>query len=466
MLGTFLDKMSGIFDQRFIVAYWIPIFFGLMLLVGLGMFLLGPSVMFGWWMSLNSAEKVLLGIGALLCVSLLAYLLETLTAPIVRLYEGYWREGTLTRGLRTQKQKKLNDKKEALAAAELDLTIRIKALRAEQEVVADQQSDLTDRLKTLSVERETLAIQQSELASRLRALSVELEDVTDQQSDLTIHTKTLNDEQVTLTARENDLLVRLKVLNDEQVILTARENDLLVRLKATEDKKKALDAKLAYVYAAYYLKYPRDLDHLKPTRLGNVLAAAEEYSSQVYSLDGVIWWPRLAPLLPVTFRAQVDTALTPMLTALNLSMILTLFALPSGMLVLPFSRPWWLLPIISLGELLLGWICYSAAVSQAKDYGKVIRVAFDLYRHEILKQMHLPVPDNLTDERLLWASLNKWLYEYTPPWESVPVGVDAPRIASPFYYDTHYSLTIPPQLQEVTFTFKGLSKLMFKDEAS
>jgi hypothetical protein len=244
-----------------------------------------------------------------------------------------------------------------------------------------------------------------------------------------------------------------------------QENNLSNREQILVNEKKALDAQLAYNYAARYLKYPRDLDHLKPTRLGNVLAAAEEYSSQICNLDGVSWWPRLAPLLPELFRAQVDTALTPMLAVLNLSMILTLVAIPGGILVLPFNRPLWLIPVISLSGLLLAWIFYSAAVSQAIDYGKVIRVGFDHYRYQILKQMHLPIPDNLTQERLLWTALNKWIYQYTPPWEGVPAGVDVAQLTQPFYYDSHYSLAAQ-QIQEATLTFKGFSKMIFTDEAS
>jgi hypothetical protein len=465
MLGTFLDKMTGIFDQRFVVAYWTPIFFGLTLSVGLAVLLLGPSVIFGWWMSLNIPEEVLLGIGALLCVSLLAYLLETLTAPIVRLYEGYWPEGMLTRWIRTNKQKVLIHKQEALANKEIELSASLRALSAEQEAVTEQGNDLTLRLNALNEERESLNTKQSNLSASLRALSAEQEAVAEQGNDLTARLRTLNDEQVALTAQVNDLMVRQKDLNDEQEALTAQVNDLTNREQILVNEKKALDAKLAYNYAARYLKYPRDLDHLKPTRLGNVLAAAEEYSFQIYNLDGVIWWPRLAPLLPEPFRAQVDTALTPMLAVLNLSIILTLLALPGGILVLPFNRPLWLIPVISLSGLLLAWIFYSAAVSQAIDYGKVIRVGFDHYRHQILKQMHLPIPDNLTQERLLWASLNKWLYQYTPPWEGVPEGVDAAQLTQPFYYDAHYSLATP-QIQEVTFTFKGLSKMTLKDETS
>ena len=44
--------------------------------------------------------------------------------------------------------------------------------------------------------------------------------------------------------------------------------------------------------------YPRDSALIRPTRLGNVITAAEEHAFLRYRLDAVVWWPRLAPVLP------------------------------------------------------------------------------------------------------------------------------------------------------------------------
>ncbi len=54
----------------------------------------------------------------------------------------------------------------------------------------------------------------------------------------------------------------------------------------------------ARLQAILYYDYPPRADRILPTRLGNVLRAAEDYSMSRYGLDGVFWWPRLEPLLP------------------------------------------------------------------------------------------------------------------------------------------------------------------------
>lgn len=195
-------------------------------------------------------------------------------------------------------------------------------------------------------------------------------------------------------------------------------------------------------YSDLYYNFPRNPNLILPTRLGNTLIAAEEYSYQVYFLDAVTWWPRLAPLLPQAFRAQVDNALTPLLALLNL------LALVGGALVFLTDQRWWLFVLVFVGALLLARFCYAAAVKQAESYGILIRVAFDLYRHEILKQMHIPIPDNLVDEGVLWSKLNRLVYNYIQPWEtkrpSETLYKPDPK-AHPFYYDFHYPPPLMPE---------------------
>ena len=294
-----------------------------------------------------------------------------ITAPIVRLYEGYWNEGKLKRLAIAHHQKKKN--KYARITRREELKAEYKALIAEKEASVDE--------------------------------------------------------------RRRDSI-------DEQIL----EIDNQKRL----EEKRAKDA--------CYYTFPLDDELLKPTRLGNVLAAAEEYSYQVYRLDAVIWWPRLAALLPESFRIQVDIALTPMLAVLNLSIIFTFSALIEGCLLLD-QHQWPLCVLIFLIGLGLAWICYLSSINQAAVYGRFVRVAFDLYRHEVFKQMHIPVPDNPVEERLLWDLLTEWHYLYRPPWE---VTNEKPELDNPFYYDTHYTITDSAKQQPTFRTCMRSIKNFFK----
>lgn len=317
MLSGFLDKIGGLFDSRFIIAYWAPLFVAMGLGVITVMLYTGWEAFLGWWLSTSLTEQAILGSVALFLVTILSYLLQALTLPLIRFYEGYTYPRWLANWSRLEQRRRWN--------------------------VLQSSSDPNP------------------------------------------------------------------------------------------------------FYAIRYHYFPRNIDLTRPTRLGNILTAEEEYSYQMYRLDAVLWWPRLALFLPETFRMQLDSAFTPLIALLNLSFLLVLLALGSCLLLLT-QAPWWLfLSSFSL-SLLMSRIAYFAATSQAIGYGNLIRVAFDLYRHDILKQMHIPVPDNLVEERLLWDALNNWIYYYTQPWESksseLPTDL-ANVLNHPFYYDFHEVVALP-----------------------
>src|SRR6266498_1987653 len=49
-----------------------------------------------------------------------------------------------------------------------------------------------------------------------------------------------------------------------------------------------------------------EYEEVLPTRLGNILRAAERYPISHYGMDAVYFWPRLFPLLPPEFKADYE----------------------------------------------------------------------------------------------------------------------------------------------------------------
>jgi hypothetical protein len=360
MLGTFLDKITGFFDQRFMLSYVMPTFVFLGLFIGFIQVWFGLLTTLHSWMSLAILEQILIGVIVLLAVIVVAYMLQMLTAPIVRFYEGYWPEWKLT-----------------------ELAIAHQRKNWMRNARNDRRKDLTNQLEKLIESQET--------------------------------------------SIDNDQIDSIQ----EQI---AKE--------------------VKHATAACYYRYPRNPERLKPTKLGNILIAVEEYPHQIYQLDATIWWPRLAVLLPQDFRVQVDMSLSPMLAAINLSSLFTLLAFISLISIL-FNHQWLLYGLIFIIGLLLARVLYYAVISQATVYGKLVRVAFDLYRHEILKQMHIPLPDNLYEERTVWNLLTNWHYYYVAPWHARS-DFDVTPPENPLYYDNNSTSATRTQLQEVSFTIKDL----------
>jgi hypothetical protein len=167
--------------------------------------------------------------------------------------------------------------------------------------------------------------------------------------------------------------------------------------------------------------YPRDRALIRPTRLGNVLTAAEEYSYLRYRMDAVIWWPRLAAVMPASFRDQLDETLLPLVTLTNLSLILMVDAAASGIWLAVDAR--WIAALLSFAALMVtAFLAYLASLSAAGSYAECVRTAFDLYRSDVLSAMRLPLPTDLIAERHLWEALTQWVYRGEPPQHAPVLG--------------------------------------------
>ena len=156
-------------------------------------------------------------------------------------------------------------------------------------------------------------------------------------------------------------------------------------------------------------RFPRDEAALRPTRFGNMLAMTNEYSLTVYEMDGLLWWPHLALLLPDEVRDRLHGAQAAMLGLLNLSLICGVLAVEAFLGLGLAGRQWMEAIGGAIGGVVLAWLCYQAAVNQTLEVAGQIRVSFNLYRHAILTQLNRSIPDDLASERALWQSLTQEL---------------------------------------------------------
>ena len=165
-------------------------------------------------------------------------------------------------------------------------------------------------------------------------------------------------------------------------------------------------------YEERYYTFPAPGVPLLPTRLGNVLRAAESYSgdSERYGMDGVFFWPRLYSILPDALRSGLGEArsdLDRMVLVSGLAVVVALTATAYGTLgSLPAA--FWVPSAV--GAALVARLAYSGAVRAAMVFGDLVRASFDLHRRTLLRTMGLVLPRTLSAERTLWASVQKQLY--------------------------------------------------------
>lgn len=170
-------------------------------------------------------------------------------------------------------------------------------------------------------------------------------------------------------------------------------------------------------YEEIYLSYPLPTQRqsVMPTRLGNIIKSAELYPTDRYNIDTVLIWPRLYDLFPeklINLISGIRAALDFMLVISSLGIA---FAIVSGAYLLVIRADWWLFLICFWGGMLVARIAYHGATSNALLFAEQIKVAFDLYREELLKQMRIPLPGTRDEEDETWGSLCEFIYRNVPP---------------------------------------------------
>ncbi len=186
------------------------------------------------------------------------------------------------------------------------------------------------------------------------------------------------------------------------------------RKLAQYDAQSRLDPKqYQYIYFGYPL--PTQPEQVMPTQLGNILKNSELYSNDRFQLDAVVMWPRLYNLFPGPFTEAVIELRTGVDFMLVISFASAALAFISGFYLLIVGASPYLFLLCFAGGLIVSWIAYRGALGNAVLYAQQIKVAFDLYRNELLKQMRVPLPKTAAQERATWAAVKQHLYNNLPP---------------------------------------------------
>lgn len=155
--------------------------------------------------------------------------------------------------------------------------------------------------------------------------------------------------------------------------------------------------------------YPSTRGKLLSTRLGNTIAAFEDYSRTRYGMESIVLWGRLVPVLKerdyLEFVAQ-EKAVFDFL--MNTCAVIGFLGLEFTYLSL-FLNPL-ITPLIIASTLVLGVVLYNGMVIAARQWGTTVRVAFDLYRHDLHQRLGLKESSSFTEERRRWEMVSEFLF--------------------------------------------------------
>lgn len=156
-------------------------------------------------------------------------------------------------------------------------------------------------------------------------------------------------------------------------------------------------------------RLPRRVSVVKPTALGNAFAVIEEYPYERYGMDGVLFWPRLYPLLDESYAKTLANVKMILDLLLNLSLLALIFGLEAIVIGVVQIRPDWMLIGVGVGAWVLSYFCYQGGVNAVYSMGDTVALCFDYFRGRVLEQFGLPQPDDLEAEQAVWLQLGQFL---------------------------------------------------------
>lgn len=192
--------------------------------------------------------------------------------------------------------------------------------------------------------------------------------------------------------RYQRILYYRKVCRD----LRGSQNTAIDELKGAEDTRRVqLNSRIDEASRIRKNYFPRALDNVMPTRLGNVLRRAESQAGTQYGMKALQVVPLLLLIAPTNHvdyvndqRSQLDLAVRMTFMSVVATATAILFLWPYGF--------WLLVAVIPYA---LAYVSYRGSVVAAIHYGAALEALVNLDRFALYEQLHLRLPAATAIER-------------------------------------------------------------------
>jgi len=160
--------------------------------------------------------------------------------------------------------------------------------------------------------------------------------------------------------------------------------------------------------------FPSEKHRLLPTEVGNTLAAFEQYSQKRYGIDSISVWPRMVPILGKNgFASYVEREKASFDFLVNLLVMLVILSLEFiGLSLLQLSAKWLLWLVITVP---MAYLAFKTLTTNALYWGDMVKVAFDLFRHDLREALLFRTPDSLEEEKQIWEEISAFIAGNEPP---------------------------------------------------
>jgi len=389
MLGTLLDKLQSLFSKNFVIAS-IPLFAFLFLN---GLMAYHVSYYFQGWvhsyfLSQDTLRQSVLSFALLLAIVIVSYVMSTLSVFMREILEGKHGLGEFLSDALSQRYR------DRLFQVERDLH----EARTKRRTLKQKQDLWTRELG----EAYQLG---ARTANCVYAARPNLETLSDRlKGNQEISLADLGPEvQLLITALQTN---NPELDTDPSRLLDRDHGTLLQLIRYAADRAQA---KYAQLLTEFQFDYAGE--DVAPTMMGNISRVAPHYAASRYSMNLDAFWTRLQKVVATdtNFYSVVQDAKTQVdfLVALIwytlLFTVIWLIALPC------LGEALDLFLFIAVGGPLLAYVWYRVALQNYRAFANVLCASVDLFRADLLKALHVPLPANAEQERLIWETIEQRL---------------------------------------------------------
>lgn len=154
----------------------------------------------------------------------------------------------------------------------------------------------------------------------------------------------------------------------------------------------------------HYREFPDEAE-VMPTRLGNILRAAERYAHARYGADTIVLWSRLYHVLPESLQRDVADRRATVEFLLVTSLFWGTFGVVDFVALNVTGAPLWVACLCLLVGVTGAALAYESSLPAAVEYGEQLKSAVELHRLHLLTALGYKTPEDHDDELDIWEAL-------------------------------------------------------------
>jgi hypothetical protein len=279
------------------------------------------------------------------------------------------------------------------------------------------------------------------LESRLDEVEAEMAEINQRRTDYEdkrhhieqIRQRTEKELQNVLPGENGDE----RAANETFIHLCVKQiRSLDLKVKESDNRLSELENERYYIMAERQLYFPLRKEGFLSTGFGNILRSAEAYAGDRYGIDAVRLWPRLVHVIPESYYEKVEQSNNGLAFLVNCAVLSLLFGLLSvfaaiyqGYILglaragedkwmyfvhidrepIVYQQRIYIYVAVSLVALFASFLFYRGSFPVVIQYGNMIRSSYDLFRMQLLKALHLELPEDSEEEWDTWRSLSEFV---------------------------------------------------------